>query len=498
MGKTIIIIGAGIAGLSAGCYAQMNGYESKVFEMHHSPGGLCTSWNRKGYQINGCLHWIAGTSPENNYFKVWDELGALEGQEFYYYDYYKQFESEDGRIIRLYTDAEKLKKHLIENFPKDRRLIEKFIKDMCRLSKFKHNIEKASELYKFKDIIKQIASVLPIAAPLMKWSKLSCDEYAEQFSDGFLKEIFPHFIFKAEGFPVIAVMMTLMGMYKKTSGFPIGGSIKISQSIANRYSKLGGEIHYNSRVSKIITRDNKAAGVICEDGREYYADIVISAADGYNTIYELLEGRYKNELIDERYKNMPLYSAQIKVAFGVKRDMSSEPHNVVFALREPIDIGGKIHKWIGLDVVNYDPTTVPKGKTVIKFLLDSDYDYWAGLQKNPEKYAEEKQKVEEILKNILEQRYPGISEDVEMCDVATPASFKRYTNNRKGAICGWLLDTKTFSMRFKKTLPGLDNFYMVGQWVETGGGISRVATSGRNAIQIICNRDNKEFVTNYS
>jgi phytoene dehydrogenase-like protein len=40
----IIIIGAGIAGLAAGCYAQMNGYQTRIFEMHNLPGGLCTAW----------------------------------------------------------------------------------------------------------------------------------------------------------------------------------------------------------------------------------------------------------------------------------------------------------------------------------------------------------------------------------------------------------------------------------------------------------------------
>lgn len=50
-GKKMIIIGAGIAGLSAGCYAQMNGYQTTIFEMHDKPGGLCTAWKRKGYTI---------------------------------------------------------------------------------------------------------------------------------------------------------------------------------------------------------------------------------------------------------------------------------------------------------------------------------------------------------------------------------------------------------------------------------------------------------------
>ena len=44
--KSILIIGGGIAGLAAGCYARMNGYRAKIFEMHSLPGGLCTAWER--------------------------------------------------------------------------------------------------------------------------------------------------------------------------------------------------------------------------------------------------------------------------------------------------------------------------------------------------------------------------------------------------------------------------------------------------------------------
>jgi phytoene dehydrogenase-like protein len=56
MEKSIIIIGAGIAGLSAGCYGQMNGYKTQIFEIHDKPGGVCTAWERKGYTFDGCLH----------------------------------------------------------------------------------------------------------------------------------------------------------------------------------------------------------------------------------------------------------------------------------------------------------------------------------------------------------------------------------------------------------------------------------------------------------
>ena len=52
--KSIMITGAGIAGLSAGCYAQMDGYRTQIFELHNIPGGLCTAWKRQGYVCDGC------------------------------------------------------------------------------------------------------------------------------------------------------------------------------------------------------------------------------------------------------------------------------------------------------------------------------------------------------------------------------------------------------------------------------------------------------------
>jgi phytoene dehydrogenase-like protein len=65
--QSIIIIGAGISGLSAGCYGQLNGYRTQIFEMHNKSGGVCTSWKRKGYTI-GTAGWLSGSRPENNDF----------------------------------------------------------------------------------------------------------------------------------------------------------------------------------------------------------------------------------------------------------------------------------------------------------------------------------------------------------------------------------------------------------------------------------------------
>jgi phytoene dehydrogenase-like protein len=63
MDRSLIIVGVGIAGLSAGCCGQMNGYRTAIYELHDKPGGLLTSWQRKGYRFDGLTAGVAGTTP---------------------------------------------------------------------------------------------------------------------------------------------------------------------------------------------------------------------------------------------------------------------------------------------------------------------------------------------------------------------------------------------------------------------------------------------------
>ena len=92
---------------------------------------------------------------------------------------------------------------------------------------------------------------------------------------------------------------------------------------------------------------------------------------------------------------------------------------------------------------------------------------------------------------------PGITEQIEVVDVSTPMTVVRYTGNWQGSQEGWLISAETFdiimSKGMAKTLPGLDGFFMCGQWVEPGGGVSTSAASGKIVIKTICGKDKKKF-----
>ncbi|HQQ90205.1 MAG TPA: NAD(P)-binding protein, partial [Oscillospiraceae bacterium] len=73
----IVIIGGGISGLTAGIYARLAGFEAEICEKNAVPGGECTGWDRQGYHIDNCIHWMIGTAPGTELHKVWETTGAL-------------------------------------------------------------------------------------------------------------------------------------------------------------------------------------------------------------------------------------------------------------------------------------------------------------------------------------------------------------------------------------------------------------------------------------
>jgi phytoene dehydrogenase-like protein len=405
----VIIIGAGIAGLAAGCYAQMNSYKTKIFELHDKPGGVCTSWKRKGYTIDGCLHWLVGSSPASNFYKIWEKLGAVQGRRMIYHEVFMRVEGKEGKAFNVYTDLDRLEQHMKELAPQDSDVIEEFIKDIHACN--------SPEILKVME----------------KWKSISVQDFANRFKDPFLRKSLP---FPPES-PIIGLLMPLAMV--KSAGWPIGGSLEFSRAIERRYLGLGGEIHYRSPVTKILVENNQAVGVRLADGTEHLADWVISAADGHATIFDMLDGKYINDTIRGYYDNLPLFTSLVYVALGVARSFEDLPRSVMgvsYPLNEPVTNAGKELTKLMVSIYNFDPTLAPPGKTVLKVMIPTDYAYWKSLRKDPDHYQAEKEKIAETVINLLDQRFPGLAAQVEMRDVATPITWERYTNNWKGSYEG--------------------------------------------------------------
>jgi phytoene dehydrogenase-like protein len=496
--KSIIIVGGGIAGLSAGCYGQMNSFKTRIFEMHKKkPGGLCTAWKRQGYTVDGCIHWLVGSSERSNFYRIWKDLGALEETTIVDFDEYARFEGADGKTFIAYTDIGRLERHMKELAPEDALVIDEFVTAVRKCARMEPPIKKAPEVMGLFDMLKMVVMNFGLLRLLWKWNKVSLADFGNRFKNRLIREAFPR-LFRPD-FSMFFMLMTFAWMHNRAAGYPVGGSLPFAQSIEKRYLFLGGEMTYKAKVAKILTESGRAAGVRLEDGTEHRADYVISAADGHATIFEMLDGKYIDDTIRGYYEKLMLFPPLMYIALGVNRTFPEIPPStgLVLELKEPLSVGGKEHSFLGVHIYNFDPTLAPEGKTVLIVMLPTEYEYWRKLRENEERYKAEKETLADKVVSILDKRFPGLTNQVEMRDVASPTTFVRYTGNWKGSFEGWQVTPQTwrFGQVMKKTLPGLSNFHMAGQWVEPGGGLPAVAMSGRNVIQIICKQEKKTFVT---
>ncbi len=493
--KSIIIIGAGMAGLSAGCYAQMNGYNSQIFELHDLPGGLCTTWERKGYVFDGCIHYLFGSGEDLPFHDLWLELGAVQGRTFIHHEAYQHI-TDGTQTLIVYTDPDRLEAHLRQLSPGDSRLIQQFCDGVRKFADFD-----MSAMYKVpkplmgpKDWRTFGSKMLPYLMPMAQWARQSSRDFANKFKHPFLRRAVAQ-MFSWEEAPVMMGMTLLAYMHRGNAGFPVGASLEFARAVERRYLELGGQIHYKSQVEKILTEDGRAMGVRLYNDEIHRADWILSAADGRETIFDMLEGEFTDRKLRRMYDGHLPTHQMCQISLGVNRDLSNEPHWVTYLLNEPLLLAGEERFELGVKHYCFDPSLAPPGKSVIELIVRSNYAYWQRIY-GRRLYDSEQTQVSDIIIERLERRYPGIKADIEFVDEATPMSYERYTGNWMGATTGWLLTKETMPMMIQgisKTLPGLDNFLMAGHWVEPGGTVTLAAASGKNAVQLICAEDGKQF-----
>lgn len=493
----VIIIGAGFAGLGAGIYAQMNGYDTSIIEMHTKPGGLCTSWSRRGFTFDGCIHWLVGSSPLTALHDIWEEVGIAQGRIFINMDEYMRFEGNDGRTAIFYTNIDRLEKHLTELSPADEALIREFTNGIRMCLSFHQPSGNLPFLRRLMMNLRTYSLFVFRGRKIQRWMKTTADDFASRFTDPLLKEAFREMWFPE--FSMLFMLFTMAYLHLKNAGYPVGGSMPMSEALEKRYTGLGGTITYGKKVIRIITEDDRAVGVVLDDGTEHRASRVISAADGYNTIFGMLGGKYADAKVKEPFEKWPIFPPLIFVGLGLNRSFQKEPQTVSgysIPLKEPVMIGESMRSRLWVHAYNHDNTLAPRGKTSMVIMLNSEHGYWKSLAADREAYNTKKEEIAKTIISLLEERFPGISGQVEAVDVATPLTFERYTGNWQGSFEGWQItpsNSGTIMKPMSQILPGLDSFYMCGQWVEPGGGLPTGIMSGRRLIKRICREDGRKF-----
>jgi len=487
MSKSVVVIGGGIAGLSAGVYAQKCGFDVTILESHSIPGGNCTAWKRKGYLFEGGMHWLTGSGKNEPLYKIWKHIGALDDSvEIHQPEPYREFDF-NGTSIRLHRDVDVTEKHLIEIAPED----EKEIRLLCK------NIRKVSKLvmplWDLKGVkvtkkrhpgLKSLFNVMSANRAMKKFSKIPKEEYLSRYKNEGLREFFTHLVATK---PAATWLCFSMGTQARgDGGFPHDGSLPFVSRIVKTFKDAGGNIVLNTRVDRVLFEDGKAVGVKAGD-TVYPADAVIVASDTMQ-MEHLFETKPQAAWLDEMEKTYEP-TMGVLVSLGVNADLTKYRKDCIFKLEKPVEIFDKQHAY--LNVTNYanDPTYSPEGKAAVTMLFISDtYDHWKEARENG-RYEEEKEKLGLAVIDALTTQMPEIAGNVEVYDVATPLTYERYCANWKGSWMTMMVSRMKLRA-YPAVCDNLSGIYFAGHRMRPPGGLPIAAMSGRTAVQYLC-RDTK-------
>ena len=495
--KKVVIIGGGIAGLTAGIFAQKNGFESVILEKHHILGGECTGWDRQGYHIDGCIHWLIGTKEGTPIHDLWTTVGALDGIGVHQLDSFITLEH-DGSTVHMYRDLDLLRSSWLELSPQDKEAIEDFYQTILKLQSFEIPVGKPMDMMNVVEKIKFMVSMKDAGMIMQKYGKITLQEYAERFKHRALRELLASFVETPEGMSISSVFFALASFTKGQASIPVGGSKAFAKRMVDRYLSLGGSIEISSEVMELDIESNKVNTVTCKNGKTFYADYFIAACDAHIFYERLLKGKYSDREFQKRFNNPSDYplASEIRIALGYEGSMKDIPRTLRFPIK-PININERLIKQLTITHYDYEPDFSPEGHSIITCSINqfnTDFDSWNALAKDPIVYRQEKERIAKEVVSSIETRFPHMKGKLKILDVATPKTFERYCNAYRGSFMAFLPTLGSKTMSHTGRIKGLDNIYLSGQWLQPPGGLPVALITGKDTIMRLCKKEKQEFV----
>ncbi len=495
--KKIIIIGGGVSGLSAGIYAQKHGFISEIYEKNPTNGGLCTSWYRKGYKVDGCIHWLTGTKEGTSINQMWKDVDAFDDEDIIYSDNFGSVEY-NGKVFTFWSDLNRLEKELIEFSPKDKRLIHKLIKYTIKFYKMPLPMEKPLATLNIIDYLKYGFKMIPYLVPFLYACNISQEQFAKKFKSKELAYILSKIV---PGSGNLYTTLYAFGTIAfNNGGVPKGGSTIIVKRMEEEYRRLGGYIHNNSEVDELNIVNKNIQSIKLKNGKIVEGDYYVSCIDAYELTRRLLKEEKKEHKFKKRFVKMDKYPLPSCVYVSFSADVEKlKELNITSTYEfecEPFIVAKKCEKSIKMRDYSYDNSFIKDGRVLLNVLIhqdDRDYYYWEKLHQNYKAYADQKIEIAKMVKERIEKRFETLKDDLEIIDVTTPITYKRYVNAYRGAYMPFSFTADGKQLLHHSKVKGIHNLILAGQWIVMPGGLPIALMSGKFAIQLIAKKEHKSM-----
>ncbi|MBU0503878.1 MAG: NAD(P)/FAD-dependent oxidoreductase [Candidatus Omnitrophota bacterium] len=463
----VIIIGAGIGGLTCGCYLAKAGLKVLIVEQHYKAGGYCTSFERQGYKFDVGVHYFGGIK-KGILGVILDDLSLRERINF------MQFNPTDKIITpKATTYIRSNPKDTIQefnkNFPSEKKNIDAFFK-FVKHDNFINIYKKTSKLT-FKDVLDEF--------------------FKNQALKTTLNVLLRNIGLCANDASALATIIFLREYILDPGYYPQGGIQKFPDALLDRFQDFGGNVLLSQKVDKIMVRNNSAYGITLKNGNIFEAKYIISNADAIETFDKLL---YKKTEELKKIKRMDIAPSSFIVYLGLNE-------NFIKQVNDPCNIWPFSTYNLGKTPVN-SKNAILIGKpllSLITFPYSHDITY-----KNCKKptmqlmaltsyeskvfWAKNRDKLTDRLIKEAETIFPSLKKCVVFKESATPITCYRYTSNSNGSAFGWASTVKQINPLSSPAKTSIKGLFLAGHWCTVGsgqGGIPKVAFSGRRTASLI-------------
>ncbi len=463
----IIIIGAGLGGLTAGAKLAREGRKVLVIEQHDRPGGYATTFDRGDFVLEVGLHEMYGPSPGDMKTKIFNDLDVFSRVEFLPLPEFYRF-TNDRVDVTIPHDPVIATERLSQLFPDETEGIHSYFNQILKPKK---------KVFEDGQQEKSVGEFLDSTLHNDELKLILLGNLGYFHDDPYTLSLSYYSVSQGSYF---------------TGGasFIKGGSQQLSDHLAGFIREHGGEVLLNHLVTGIRTENGKITAVQYkanlkrdQDLLEATADEIIANAAMPNLV-KLLPEEYGLPLKDE-LKHQQTGASLLTVYYGFNKPVKElgYRHYSTFvydsSVKSQEDILKNNHEdfhvrnFTFIDYSQVDSGLAPPGKSVgticcIDYLKD-----WESLDRAT--YLERKAKVAGVFTERLEKLIPGIKNAVEYCEVGTPKTLKRYTLNPDGAVYGFAQSPARKTIDTSK-LP--DNLHFASAWGKTGGGFSGAIYGG--------------------
>ena len=495
----VIVVGAGMGGLSAATHLAAGGMRVLVLEQHDEVGGLASSFERAGFVFDTALHEMSIGSGEGSPGAILEECGVAGKIELLrvprlYRAVYPDMEFE------IHADADTALADLCRQWPGECDNIHAFYAEMTQVHE---EVAELRTLYRAAPFAVKLALLLaPLRQPtVFRYREATVEELLdEHFDDPELKRALGSF-WPYYGPPpsrLFAPMyMLATHTYMAYGAYQIKGTAQaLSDAYRERIEELGGQVRTSTLVVSIDVADERVAGVTTAAGERLTSRYVVSNADPYQTYLELVGEPHVPDDVVEQLGSLEPASSVVGVYLGLDVEPSFfgvDDYEIIrFAdtdadrMNRAMLEGRWRDGWVTITYYsNLDPESyAPPGKSVVVLNAYSDYDWWPD---DPAEYEAVKRDMMDQLIDLAAHELPGLREHIEVEIGMTPRTVAQYTLQHRGVPYGFA-STPEQPMRVSTKTP-IDGLYLAGSWTFPFHGVSMAQVSGYKAAQLILDEE---------